>query len=287
LAAVAILIAALALPALSTARGGDPAPGDGAATAKKKAKNKKCKRKAKRADAGVAGKKGKKKRGKCKRRRPNKPSSPQPPPPPVDAAPVAVADAHDVAEDSGAAAIPVLANDTDADGGPKTIVNATDPANGTVVVTGGGSGLSYQPDPDYCNEPPGSAPDVFAYTLNGGSTAMVSVTVACVDDAPIAVDDSRTVAENSSLAAVPVLANDTDIDGGPMNIVSKTNPANGTVFLTGPVGAYTGISYQPANLYCNSQTGGSDDTFTYTLNGGSTATVSVYVTCSSGGGGRR
>ena len=78
-------------------------------------------------------------------------------------------------------AIDVLANDTDADGGPMTIASASDPANGTVVViTGGGHGLTYQPDPNYCNA---GRPDTFTYTLNGGSTATVSVTVTCVDDA--------------------------------------------------------------------------------------------------------
>ena len=51
-----------------------------------------------------------------------------------------------MAEDSGATAIDVLANDTDADGGPKTIASVTQPANGTVVITGGGTGLTYQPD---------------------------------------------------------------------------------------------------------------------------------------------
>ena len=52
--------------------------------------------------------------------------------------PTAVDDAATVAEDSGATAIDVLANDTDPDGGAKTIGSASDPANGTVVITGGG-----------------------------------------------------------------------------------------------------------------------------------------------------
>ena len=109
----------------------------------------------------------------------------------VDDAPVAVDDAATVGEDSAASAIDVLANDTDVDGGPIVIASASDPANGTVVITGGGTGLTYQPDPNYCNDPPGTTPDTFTYTLNGGSTATVSVTVTCVDDAPTAVDDSR------------------------------------------------------------------------------------------------
>ena len=74
----------------------------------------------------------------------------------------------------------------------------TEPANGTVVITGGGTGLTYQPDLNYCNDPPGTAPDTFTYTLApGGSTATVAVTVTCVDDDPVAVDDTATVAEDS------------------------------------------------------------------------------------------
>src|SRR5687768_1234681 len=119
------------------------------------------------------------------------------------------------AEDAAATSIDVLANDTDPDGGPKTIASATDPANGTVVVAGDGLSLTYQPDPDYCNAPipPGTA-DTFTYTLApGGDTATVSVTVTCGDDAPNAVDDAATVAEDASATSIDVLANDTDLDG--------------------------------------------------------------------------
>ena len=56
-------------------------------------------------------------------------------------------------EDDPATAVGVLANDTDVDGGPKTIASVTQPANGTVVITGGGTGLTYEPDADYCNDP--------------------------------------------------------------------------------------------------------------------------------------
>ena len=86
-----------------------------------------------------------------------------------------------------------MANDTDTDGGPKSVASVTQPANGTVVITGGGTGLTYQPDPNYCNSQAGGAPDTFTYTLNGGDSATVSVTVTCVDDPPTAVDDSATV----------------------------------------------------------------------------------------------
>ena len=194
----------------------------------------------------------------------------------ADDAPTAVDDSATVGEDSGASAIDVLANDTDTDAGPKTVASVTQPANGAVVITGGGTGLTYQPGPNYCNDPPGSSPDTFTYTLNGGSSASVSVKVTCVDDAPIAVNDSATVAEDSSATAIDVLANDDNDDGGPMSVGSVTQPADGAVVITG---GGAGLTYQPDANYCNDPPGSSPDTFTYTVNGGSTATVSVTVTC--------
>ncbi len=153
---------------------------------------------------------------------------------------MAVNDTATVAEDSGASAIAVLANDTDPDGGPKTIASVTQPANGSVAITGGGSGLTYTPNANYCNN--GSPTDNFTYTLNGGSTATVAVTVTCVEDNPTAVDDTRTVVEDSGASAIAVLANDTDPDGGPKTIASVTQPANGSVAITG---GGSGLTYTP------------------------------------------
>jgi VCBS repeat-containing protein len=193
----------------------------------------------------------------------------------VDDPPVAVADSATVNEDSGANAIDVLANDTDVDGGPKEVQSVTQPANGAVVITGGGTGVSYTPDADYCND--GSPTDDFTYTLNGGSSATVSATVTCVDDPPVAVADSATVFEDSGANAIDVLANDTDVDGGPALVQSVTQPANGAVVITG---GGTGVSYTPSADYCNSLPMGSPtDDFTYTLNGGSSTTVTVTVVC--------
>ncbi|MBW8874607.1 MAG: IPTL-CTERM sorting domain-containing protein, partial [Acidobacteria bacterium] len=195
----------------------------------------------------------------------------------VDDAPVAVNDAATVAEDSGANAIDVLANDTDVDGGPKSIASVTQPANGAVVITGGGTGLTYAPNANYCNTPPGTTPDTFTYTLTpGSSTATVTVSVTCVDDPPVAVNDAATVVEDSGANAINVLANDTDIDGGPKSVAAVTQPANGVVVITG---GGTGLTYAPNANYCNSVSG-TPDTFNYSLTpGGSTATVTVTVTC--------
>ncbi|HSX59021.1 MAG TPA: Ig-like domain-containing protein, partial [Tahibacter sp.] len=196
----------------------------------------------------------------------------------LDDAPVAVNDAATVTEDAAATAVNVLANDTDIDGGPISIASVTQPLNGVVVITGGGTGLTYQPNPNYCNAPPGTTPDTFTYTLTPGSSiGTVSMTVTCVDDNPTAVNDSATITEDDPATAIPVLTNDTDPDGGPVSITSVTQPANGVVVITG---GGTGLTYQPNPNYCNNPPGTTLDTFTYTLTpGGSTATVSVTVTC--------
>ena len=190
----------------------------------------------------------------------------------VDDAPVAVNDTKTVGEDAAASDVDVLANDTDVDGGSKLVSAVTQSTNGTVAITGGGTGLSYRPNAGYCNDPPGTAPDVFTYTLDGGSTATVSVTVTCGDDAPTAVDDSATVVEDSGASAIDVLLNDTDTDGGPKTIVAVTQPANGAVVITG---GGSGLTYRPNANFCSA----TPDTFTYTLNGGDSGTVSVTVTC--------
>jgi hypothetical protein len=196
----------------------------------------------------------------------------------VDDDPVAVDDSATVAEDAAATAIDVLANDTDVDGGPISVTSVTQPTNGTVVITGGGTGLTYQPKADYCNNPPGTTPDTFTYTLTpGGDTATVSVTVNCNDGSPVANNDTATVLEDAAATPIDVLANDTDEESDPFTVTSVTQPANGTVVITG---GGTGLTYQPNANYCNTPPGTTLDTFTYTLApGGSTATVTVTVTC--------
>ena len=189
-----------------------------------------------------------------------------------------MADAATVVEDASATAVDVLANDTDPDGGPISVTSVTQPTNGTVVITGGGTGVTYAPNADYCNNPPGTTLDTFTYTLTpGGSSTTVTVTVTCVDDDPVAVADAATVVEDSGANAIDVLSNDTDADGGAISVTAVTQPANGTVAITG---GGTGVSYTPNANYCNNPPGTTLDTFTYTLTpGGSSTTVTVTATC--------
>jgi hypothetical protein len=76
-----------------------------------------------------------------------------------------------------------------------------------------------------------------------------------------------------------VLANDTDIDGGPRAVATVTQPGHGTAAIVGG----TSVTYASATGYCNDVPNAARDTFTYTLMpGGSTATVAVKVTCACG-----
>ena len=183
---------------------------------------------------------------------------------------------HDGGRGRAATAIDVLANDTDTDGGPKNVASVTQPTNGTVVITGGGTGLTYAPDANYCNTP--TPPfDTFDYTLNGGDVGAVAVTVTCVNDLAVANDDAATVAEDSTNNVITVLANDSDAEGDPFSVTAVTQPANGAVTFTP-----TNVSYTPNANYCNTPTP-PFDTFTYTITGADTATVSVTVTCANDG----
>ena len=178
---------------------------------------------------------------------------------PVDDTPVAVDDKATTAEDTPID-IDVIGNDTDIDGGTKNVVSVTQGTNGSVAINPDGT-VKYTPKPDF------NGSDSFTYTLNGGSTATVTVTVTPVDDAPVAVNDTATTAEDTPVD-INVIANDTDIDGGPKNVVSVTQGTNGSVAIN-PDGT---VKYTPKPDFNGS------DSFTYTLNGGSTATVNVTVT---------
>jgi hypothetical protein len=198
--------------------------------------------------------------------------------------PTAVDDSASVSEDAAATPTPVTANDVNPSGNPPiTIGSVTQSANGTVVITGGGTGLSYMPRANYCNSPPGTSRDTFTYTINGGSTATVSMTVTCVDDPPVAVRDPLSVVEDAPATALNVLSNDTDFDGGLKEIAAFTQPAHGAVTGVGASGHWSNVKYQPSANYCNYVNGqgssGPSDDFTYTLNGGSTATVPMTVDC--------
>ena len=106
--------------------------------------------------------------------------------------PTVVDDSATVAEDAAATTIDVLANDSDPDGEPVTIDTVVPPTNGTVVITNSGADLTYEPAGNYCG------PDSFTYTVVGGPTGTVDVTVTCVNDAPVVTPATVSLPENSA-----------------------------------------------------------------------------------------
>lgn len=184
--------------------------------------------------------------------------------------PDAVDDSATIAEDSGANSINVRANDSDIDSDTLTVTLVTQGTHGSVAITGGTS-VSYTPNANFFGT------DTFTYTVsdgNGGTdTATVTVTVTNVEDAPDAVNDSATIAEDSGANAIDVRANDNDVDGDTLAVTAITQGTHGSVAITG---GGTGVSYTPAANFFGS------DSFTYTVDdghgGSDTATVSITIT---------
>jgi hypothetical protein len=161
---------------------------------------------------------------------------------PTDTPPVAVDDTATMTEGDPSTAIDVYDNDSNPDGGPELIESITQPANGEVGFSNSTITVSYTPKPGYCND--GGPPDEFTYTLNGGSTATVSVTVNCVPfigPLVFGVQDSNSAgAYNGGFEAF-------DAGNGQIEY-EKVIDANvpGSV-ITGPVFGATALTSDPRN----------------------------------------
>ncbi|UWR20910.1 cadherin-like domain-containing protein [Sulfitobacter sp. S190] len=143
---------------------------------------------------------------------------------PENTGPNAVDDEAETDEDT-TVIIPVLTNDTDPEGDALSVTAASSD-DGDVSINDDGT-LSFTPAPDFN----GSA--TIDYTItdgNGGSdTATVTVDVAPVNDAPVAVDDSDETTSDTAVT-IPVLDNDSDVDGDALSVTSATS-ADGDVVI--------------------------------------------------------
>ncbi|MGF1761391.1 retention module-containing protein, partial [Photobacterium sagamiensis] len=166
---------------------------------------------------------------------------------------------------------------TDVDGDTLSFAKGTEPTNGSVTVNTDGT-WTYTPNTDY------NGSDSFTVVVsdgNGGTdTITVSVGVTPVNDGPVAVADTATVAEDGSVA-LDLLKNDTDLDGDKLSVKSINNVeltgeaqtiavANGVVKVT----AEGAISFEPAENF------NGDINFDYVMTDGQandSATVKVTV----------
>jgi hypothetical protein len=195
----------------------------------------------------------------------------------VNDQPVANGDTAVLNED-GLVRISVLANDMDVDGDQLTVTGAS-AVNGTVVVNANNT-IDYFPNADFYGT------DRITYTVSDGhggtATATVTVTVNPVNDGPTANGEIWYVstAANTVIGAERILANDSDRDGGQLQITAINGAAAGT-----PVTLANGVtltllangSIQMAAPTLASMTTSSD--FTYTISD-ATATATATSTIS-------
>ncbi|HEX6164790.1 MAG TPA: Ig-like domain-containing protein [Vicinamibacterales bacterium] len=161
----------------------------------------------------------------------------------------------------------VAANDADVEGDALTWAKATDPAKGSVIVNADGT-YTYTPNADECGT------DSFTYSVSDGGlsgTATVNVTIACINDAPSADDDTVATNEDTPVSA-SVAANDADVDSASLTWTRLTDPSKGSVAFNAD-GSYT---YTPNVNECGA------DSFTYSVSDGSLsdeATVTIAIAC--------
>lgn len=135
-------------------------------------------------------------------------------------------------------------------------------------------------------------------TANGGADTLSvtsTVTVVAANDAPVAASDTNSVLENGTITNASVLGNDSDVDGPALsvsavngvagNVGTQITLASGATVTLRANGTY---DYNPngrfntlVDVTTAGQTGATNtsatDSFTYTLAGGNTVTVTITI----------
>ena len=184
----------------------------------------------------------------------------------VNDAPVAQADTAMVAQNTSIK-LALLANDSDVENDSLRVVLVRQPEHGTLEMHSDGS-VSYTPTTGF------KGVDSFSYQANDGSldsnVVNVSLTVMTVNTAPLAQNDQASTPENQAVR-INVLANDTDAEGGSLQVTQVGQALHGSVVLNSD-GSFT---YTPQANYSGV------DSFTYRVNDGeldsALAQVSIHV----------
>ncbi|WP_299792445.1 retention module-containing protein [uncultured Shewanella sp.] len=192
-------------------------------------------------------------------------------------------DTNTIAEDSVATGN-VLDNDTDVDSELSVVgfeVDGSTYSAGTTVALEDGS-LVLNADGSYLFTPNedwnGSVP-VITYTVNTGSSATLTIVVTPVDDASVLADDSNAIPEDT-VATGNVLDNDSDIDND-LSVVSFE--VDGSIYSAGTTVALEDgsliLNVDGSYLFTpNEDWNGTVPVITYTVNTGSSATLTIVVT---------
>lgn len=156
----------------------------------------------------------------------------------VNEAPVAADDPITTQEDT-AILVPVQNNDNDPDGDSLVTTVIVPPSNGTYVINPDGS-ITYTPATNY------SGMDTITYVIcdlgvppQYCDTAQVIITVTPVNDLPIAVSDTTSMANDTSNVQIFVVTNDIDIEGDASLTAIVCGPVTGTATIVGDTVVYT------------------------------------------------
>ena len=184
---------------------------------------------------------------------------------PVNDVPAAQPDSASLDED-GSATTAVLANDSGLGDAPTTVSIVAQPQHGTARVNADGT-ITYTPAPNY------NGTDSYRYRVRDAdgqtSEALVSLSVAPVNDAPVAASDSATVTEDLA-TVLAVLGNDAGLGDAPLVVTITVPPQHGSV----TVNADGTVRYTPDPNY------NGPDRFSYEVHDvdGETSGGTVFIT---------
>ena len=189
---------------------------------------------------------------------------------PVNDAPVAVDDSITINEDSPLTSTNVISNDTDVELDALTLTVVTTSGTGTVAVNADNKSVDYTPAANF------NGTEVITYTVSDGTdsdaTGTFTVTVTAVNDAPVAVDDSIAINEDSSLITLNVISNDTDAEGDALTLTLISTSGTGTVSINAD---NKSVDYTPTTNFFGTEI------ITYSVSDGSltdnTGTLTITV----------
>ena len=191
---------------------------------------------------------------------------------PVNQPPVAGDDTATVAEGGTlqVATSTLLVNDSDPENATLSVTAVSGALNGTVSLS------EDQTTATYVHDGSETTTGSFTYTVSDGAatdTGTVTITVSPVNDAPVAGDDTATVAEGGTLqvATSTLLVNDSDPENATLSVTAVSGALNGTVSLS---------EDQTTATYVHDGSETTTGSFTYTVSDGAatdTGTVTITV----------